>query len=151
VGRGWESNRKMGGAERLWGTMAQTGIGGKLETFILTAAPKPLNSRAKLWTISKTTERSQRVHRRTQSRPRRNEGEGKARVLDQIRLAHRRHHRGGGIHCRSMVGCGIYWPCLKKYPVGIIIRWDEISDPARFQFSESSAQIHSRASRYAAP
>ena len=40
--------------------MAQTGIGGKLETFILTAAPKPLNSRAKLWTISKTTERSQR-------------------------------------------------------------------------------------------
>jgi hypothetical protein len=51
-----------------------------------------------------------------------------------------------------MVGCGIYWPCLKKYPAGIIIiRWDEISDPAGFQFSESSAQIHSRASRYAAP
>ena len=52
---------------------------------------------------------------------------------------------------QGYIGCGIYWPCLKKYPVGIIIRWDEISDHARFQFSESSAQIHSRASRYAAP
>lgn len=40
--------------------------------------------------------------------------------------------------CNGYIGCVVTWPNLKRYPAGIVIPWNVISNPESFQFQAAN-------------